>query len=59
MSDEREIARITITRFYDTDGQDLVDVDSDDLNGGRVGVVEALGMLALAEYDITHHEAEE
>lgn len=51
-----DTARITITRHIDDTGADLIHVDSDNLNGGRIGVVEALGMLALAEYDITHHE---
>lgn len=49
---ERETARITITRFFTVDGEDLVQVDSDDLNGGRLGVVEALGLLELAKYDV-------
>lgn len=55
---DRNVARITITRFLTDDGQDLVHVDSDDLAGGTIPVVEALGMLALAEYDVTHRPDE-
>lgn len=48
----RLIARITIERFITDDGEDLVHVDSDDLNDGRLAVVEALGLLQLAIYDV-------
>lgn len=58
MSD-RVVARITIERFITDAGQDLVHVDSDDLNGGRLAVVEALGLLQLAMYDVCNAPAED
>lgn len=50
-------ARLTITRYLNAEGRDLVHVDSDNLNDGDLPVIEALGMLALAEYDVMHRPA--
>lgn len=51
---DRVVSRITIERFITDAGEDLVHVDSDDLNGGRLAVVEALGLLQLAIYDVSN-----
>jgi hypothetical protein len=54
-----DTARLTITRYLTDDGDDLVRVESDDLNGGRVPVVEALGLLQLAIYDVSNAPADD
>jgi hypothetical protein len=55
---EHVVARLTIERFIAEDGADLVRVDSDDLNGDRVAVVEALGLLQLAMWDVCNSPAD-
>lgn len=52
--DEHIIATLTITRYLDHEGRDLVSVDSDDMTGGPIPVVEALGLLQLAIYDVSN-----
>jgi hypothetical protein len=49
---EVELSRITIRRFLTADGRDLVTVDQDNGDGENLAVVEALGLLQLAIYDI-------
>jgi hypothetical protein len=51
------IARITIERFIESNGKAYVRVESDDMNGGEVDVVEALGLLQLATWDVSNRPA--
>lgn len=50
---------ISITRFIAPDGADLVAVTTDDTRGERIGVVEALGLLQLAIYDVSNAPADD
>lgn len=40
---EHDTALITIRRFFTAEGRDLVAVDTDDMSGEALSVVEALG----------------
>lgn len=51
---EHVVSRITIERFLTDDGDDLVRVDS-----GDIAVVEALGLLQLAIWDVCNRPAGE
>lgn len=55
----RVVSRITIERFLTDDGRDLVHVETDDLSGNRLPVVEALGLLQLAIYDVCEAPADD
>lgn len=55
---DREISRITISRYLTDEGDDLVRVDTDNGDGERLAVVEALGLLQLAIYDVCNHTDE-
>jgi hypothetical protein len=59
MPEDREISRIAITRFLTDDGEDLVHVEGTDFSGGRLAVVEALGLLQLAIYDVCNSPPED
>ena len=50
------IARITIERYLTDEADDLVRVESSNMNGSHLHVVEALGLLQLAIYDVSNHE---
>ena len=52
MTDGYEIARITITRTIDEDGDDIVDYDLEGVAAEHV--VLALGMLAMTQDSILH-----
>jgi hypothetical protein len=54
----RVLSQIVITRFITDEGDDLVQVDSDNMEGEDISVIEALGLLALAEYDLMHRPVE-
>lgn len=56
---DHEISRITITRVLTDEGRDLVDVTATDSGGGRLAVIEALGLLQLAIYDVCNAPADE
>lgn len=56
---ERVLSRITVERFLTSDGNDLVRVNSDNMNDGVIPVVEALGLLQLAIYDVSNRPAGE
>lgn len=58
-SADRVVSRITIERLITESGQDLVRVTSDDTGGGRLPVVEALGLLQLAIYDVCNAPVDE
>jgi hypothetical protein len=53
------ISRITITRFLTDTGRDVVSVEPVDSAGERLAVVEALGLLQLAIYDVCNSPAED
>jgi hypothetical protein len=54
---DRTVSRIVIERFLTSDGADLVHVATDDMSGNRLPVVEALGLLQLAIYDVCNSPA--
>jgi hypothetical protein len=56
-TDEMVLARITIERFLTSEGDDLVRINSDNMNGSDVPVIEALGLLQLAIFDVTNRLA--
>jgi hypothetical protein len=56
---EVELSRITIRRFLTDQGGDLVEVNTDNGDGGRIPVIEALGLLQLAVYDVCNAPADD
>jgi len=54
-----ELSRITIRRFLTPEGRDLVAVEQDNGDGGDLAVVEALGLLQLAIFDVCNRPAED
>lgn len=54
-----ELARITIRRFLTAEDRDLVAVEQDNGDGSDLAVVEALGLLQLAIFDVCNRPAEE
>lgn len=56
---EHVLSRITIERYLTAEGRDLVSIESDDMNDGTVGIVEALGLLQLAIYDLSTRTADD
>lgn len=53
------LSRITIERYLTNEGRDLVSVTSDNMNDDAIPVVEALGLLQLAIYDLTTRPADD
>ena len=57
--DHVELCRITIRRHLTKDGRDLVAIEQDNGDGGPLPVVEALGLLQLAIFDVCNRPAED